>query len=65
MEKAVDTLIHVFTAFLFYQKYALLFSEGSEQGVSDEFSVAQFWNPLVKKQCDSATKKVSSFAVIL
>ena len=40
MKKAVDTLNSVFTAFLFSQKYALLFNAGSEGTISDAFFVA-------------------------
>ena len=66
-EKAVFTLISVNTAFFISEKYALLLNERSESGISAEFFVAQFWNALIKKQCDSATEKsflFSGFTVV-
>ena len=62
MKKAVDTLNSVFTAFLFSQIYALLFSEGEKLMISDAFCTSKNWNRLLENQCDNATETTFRFS---
>ena len=66
-EKALITLFGVIRAFVILVKISTFVQQGVRIKKYVAFFVAQFWNSLVKKQCDSATEKIFgfySFAVI-